>query len=118
MGRLLLLSFLFAFLITGCGTTNEKRVTFDNYYHPDGRFERSPNSVWEALKAFWSSYDSTPPSLSGRDFEQLALGRGDVGTETTYDTGLFESGFDKLLQNLRPVVRVPSYVPSYRPFES
>ena len=48
----------------------------DNYYHPDGRFERNPNSVWEALKAFWSSYDSTPTTLSGWDFEQLALVKG------------------------------------------
>jgi len=73
---LLLLSFLFFHSITGCATTNEKRVIFDNYYHGDGRFERNPNSVWEALKAFWSAYESTPPSLSGWDFEQLALVKG------------------------------------------
>ena len=73
---LLPLSFLFSLSVTGCATTHEKRVVFDNYYHPDGRFERNPNSVWEALKAFWSSYDSTPPTLSGWDFEQLALVKG------------------------------------------
>jgi len=73
---LLLFSFPFSQSIIGCATTNEKRAIFDNYYHADGRFERDPNSVWEALKAFWSSYDSTPPSLSGWHFEQLVMVKG------------------------------------------
>jgi hypothetical protein len=69
----ILASLLFLSL-SGCATPNTGNQSVDIY--SDDFFERQPNSLWEALKAFWSAYDDTPPPITGWDLEQLALVKG------------------------------------------
>ena len=69
-----ILASLFFISLAGCATPNTGNRPVDIY--GEESFERNPNSVWEALKAFWSAYDDTPPPITGWDFEQLAMVKG------------------------------------------